>query len=133
MPANRCGCPSSFFTGMENCVPTDRSSGAGKAQVAPPPSSRRTVRAPTPPRGGPAEEQRQVLWMVFSAGRCVRTDIVALTDAVELEIFAGTELRRVLRFLRDTGARNYAARLHSKLAGRGFRERRQNERGYWLK
>jgi len=71
--------------------------------------------------------------MVFSSGRCVRADLVALTDAVELEIFAGFRLRRILRFLRDAGARNYAERLRAKLTGRGFRERRVLERGYWVK
>ena len=105
--------------------------GSSTAEVAVGGRARRGVRAPTPPREGTEEEQRQVLWMVFSGGRCVRADLVALTDAIELEIFAGTTLRRVLRFLRDTGARNYAARLHTKLNGRGFRERRQSERVFW--
>jgi hypothetical protein len=126
MQRDRCGSLSSFPTRMENSIYPD----ARKAEVE---DRRRVIRAPTPPRSGTKEEQRQVLWMVFSEGRCVRADLVAMTDAVELEIFAGTDLRRVLRFLRDSGARNYAARLRTKLDGWGFRERRKTERVFWPK
>src|SRR6185436_21049150 len=100
MPGYRCGSPSSNATGGEN----NSHSRAKAGTPAPPadevqdqrPPFRRVIRATTPPRSGTEEEQRQVLWMVFSEGRCVRADLVALTDAIELEIFAGTTLRRVL-------------------------------------
>jgi hypothetical protein len=130
MPGYRCGSPSWFHPRVECLAPSDRNAVGGKAQAEEQPPA---IRAPTPPRGASQEEQRQVLWMVFCEGKCVRADLVALTDAIELEVFAGSELRRVLRFLRDTGARNYATRLLTKLNGRGFRERRQSGRGFWLK
>src|SRR5262245_35068298 len=129
------GSPSRTPTDMENITylaAASRSNPDGEtAEVPEAPQLRRVIRADTPPRAGLDEDQREVLWMVFSQGRCVRADLVALTDAIELEVFAGAELRRVLRFLRDAGARTYAARLRAKLEGRGFRERRQSPRVFW--
>jgi hypothetical protein len=47
---------------------------------------------------------------------------VALTDAVELEVWADGSLRRRARFLRDSEARKYSERLSARLARRGYRK-----------
>ena len=80
------------------------------------------IRSPTPPRGPIELDARETLWMLArSPGQpIVRADLVALADAVELETFEGGQLRRCLRFLRDTGARRYAERLGERLRARGF-------------
>jgi hypothetical protein len=52
--------------------------------------------------------------------------LVALTDAVELEVWADGVLRRRARFLRDTEARKYAERLAGRLTRRGYRRESEN-------
>jgi hypothetical protein len=47
---------------------------------------------------------------------------VALTDGVELEVWADGSLRRRSRFLRDTEARKYSERLATRLERRGYRK-----------
>jgi len=95
----------------------------------------RVIRAPTPPReNGTSADGRASLWELRNArGNLVRTDLVALIDGVELEIFRGGELRRRWRFLTDSSARGYASRLRTRLERRGFWERRGNHRtSTWL-
>ncbi len=63
----------------------------------------------------------------------IRAELVAHIDAVELELFSGGVFRRRWRFLRDVAARRYAERLRRRLATRGFRDRRGDERTVaWL-
>jgi hypothetical protein len=72
---------------------------------------------------------RAALWELRSIdGNKVHTDLVALTDGVELEVFGGAELRRRWRFLTDSSARGYAGRLRARLERRGFYERRGDQR-----
>ena len=83
----------------------------------------RVIRARTPPRGANLDEHRQTLWVLTRPGiepTTVTAEIIAFTDAVELEICVGSVARPRLRFLRDGTARVYANRLHAKLLGRGF-------------
>jgi hypothetical protein len=90
----------------------------------------RVIRAPTPPRKNETTaDGRAALWELRNArGNVVRTDLVGLIDGVELEIFRGHELRRRWRFLTDSSARGYAARLRTRLERRGFWERRGGQR-----
>jgi hypothetical protein len=85
------------------------------------------IRASTPPRGTDCDEYREILWSVARKGDAplaVRVDIVGCTDAVELEVTLAGRVRPRLRFLRDTTARSFAARMHAKLLGRGFLDAR---------
>ena len=89
----------------------------------------RVVRASTPPRHGGETEEREVLWMLSRRGSpSVRADLVAFTDAIELETFTDGTFRRRWRFLRDTTARQYADRLKRRLLSRGFVDRRGDKR-----
>lgn len=95
----------------------------------------RVIRAPTPPReNGTSADGRAALWELRNRrGSVFRTDLVGLIDGVELEIFSGHELRRRWRFLTDSSARGYAARLRARLERRGFWERRGSQRtSTWL-
>jgi hypothetical protein len=47
---------------------------------------------------------------------------------VEVELFRGETFRRRYRFLTDSSARGYAARLRIRLERRSFRERRTLQR-----
>jgi hypothetical protein len=47
---------------------------------------------------------------------------------VEVELFRGETFRRRWRFLTDSAARRYAARLRARLERRAFRERRAPQR-----
>jgi hypothetical protein len=58
----------------------------------------------------------------------IRAELVAFTDAVELETFSGGRLQRRRRFLTDAAARRYAARLRFRLERRLFQERRTGRR-----
>jgi len=70
-----------------------------------------------------------VLWMMSRAGgRPARAELVALVDAVELEMFSGGRFRRRWRFLRDAAARHYAGRVKARLLARGFQDRRGDKR-----
>lgn len=108
------------------CFPSGVKSSAGKV-----------IRANTPPRGNGEPEGREVLWMLSrpaATATHVRADIVALTDAVELEMFSGGRFRRRWRFLRDVAARRYAERVKARLIARGFRDRRSGARtSAWLR
>jgi hypothetical protein len=67
-----------------------------------------------------SEDARESIALLRSALQTVNLVLVALTDGVELELWADGVLRRRLRFLRDTEARKYADRLRSRLARRGY-------------
>jgi hypothetical protein len=86
----------------------------------------RVIRAPTPPRGEDAQpEARETLWELRKGTDVpIRADLIALTDGVEIELFRGARFRRRYRFLTDSAARSYAARLRARLERRSFRERR---------
>jgi hypothetical protein len=58
----------------------------------------------------------------------IRADLVSLTDAVEIELFQNDKLRRRWRFLTDTAARRWAARLAKRLGRRNFSDRRTSDR-----
>ena len=100
-----------------------------------PRDSARVIRAPTPPRDGGSDlDARETLWELRSdTGAPIRADLIGLTDAVEVELFRGAALRRRYRFLTDSAARGYAARLRARLERRSFRERRTLQRpSVWL-
>jgi hypothetical protein len=95
-----------------------------------PHDSARVIRAPTPPRdGGSHFDARETLWELRNdTGPPIRADLIGLTDAVEVELFRGETFRRRYRFLTDSSARGYAARLRIRLERRSFRERRTLQR-----
>ena len=71
-------------------------------------------------RDGIHEEARQTLQIMRGCTQTVNVVLVALTDGVELEVWADGALRRRARFLRDTEARKYSDRLTARLARRGY-------------
>ena len=71
-------------------------------------------------RDGFHEEARQTLQMLRGSNQTVNVVLVALSDGVELEVWADGTLRRRSRFLRDTEARKYSERLSARLARRGY-------------
>jgi hypothetical protein len=71
-------------------------------------------------RDGIHEDGRQSLAMLRACGQTVNVVLVALTDGVELEVWADGALRRRARFLRDTEARKYSERLAVRLQRRGY-------------
>ena len=89
----------------------------------------RVVRAPTPPRDGEHQDARETLWELRQdASPAIRADLIAFTDAVEVELFKGGAFRRRWRFLTDFAARAYTTRLRARLEQRAFRERRSDLR-----
>lgn len=80
------------------------------------------ARIPIPPRAGIYEDGRQTLNVLEACSQTIRLVIVALTDAVELEVWADGSLRRRSRFLRDSEARKYSDRLAARLTRRGYRD-----------
>ena len=87
------------------------------------------IRASTPPRHGESQDGRETLWELrHDTELPIRADLIALTDGVELELFGGGVLRRLLRFLTDAAARGYAVRLRARLERRAFHERRSGLR-----
>jgi hypothetical protein len=74
------------------------------------------------PRDGIHEEARETVSMLRGCRQTINVVLVALTDGVELEVWADGSLRRRARFLRDTEARKYSDRLSSRLARRGYRQ-----------
>jgi hypothetical protein len=58
--------------------------------------------------------------MLRGSRQTVNIVLVALTDGVELEIWADGALRRRSRYLRDTEARKYSDRLSARLSRRGY-------------
>ena len=73
-------------------------------------------------RDGIHEDGRQTLSVLRGCRQTINVVLVALTDAVELEVWADGSLRRRSRFLRDTEARKYSERLSARLARRGYRK-----------
>jgi len=67
------------------------------------------------------EDARQSIAFLHGCRQTVNLVLVALTDGVELEVWADGSLRRRSRFLRDTEARKYSDRLASRLERRGYR------------
>jgi hypothetical protein len=80
-----------------------------------------TVRTAT--RGSIHEDARETLAMLEGCRQTINVVLVALTDGVELEVWADGSLRRRSRFLRDTQARKYSERLAHRLSRRGYRKR----------
>ena len=71
-------------------------------------------------RDGIHEEARQTLQILRGGRQTVNVVLVALSDGIELEVWADGALRRRSRFLRDTEARKYSERLSARLARRGY-------------
>jgi hypothetical protein len=74
-----------------------------------------------PPRGGIFEDGREVLERLRGSSQTIHVVLVALTDGVELEVWADGMLRRRSRFIRDGEARKQADRLAGRLERRGYR------------
>jgi hypothetical protein len=68
------------------------------------------------------EDARETLAILRGCRQTIIVVLVALTDGVELEVWADGSLRRRARFLRDTQARKYSERLASRLSRRGYRK-----------
>ena len=66
------------------------------------------------------EDARQTIASMRRHDQTVDLVLVALTDGVEVELYADGGLRRRLRFLRDSEARKYMERLAVRLATRGY-------------
>jgi hypothetical protein len=79
-----------------------------------------SVRSTT--RGSIQEDARETLEILQGCRQTINVVLVALTDGVELEIWADGSLRRRSRFLRDTQARKYSDRLANRLSRRGYRK-----------
>lgn len=93
------------------------------------PGNARVIRASTPPRGGSYLDARETLWELrHGCTEPIRAELIGLTDGVEVEIYRGERFRRRWRFLTDSSARSYAARLRTRLERRSFRERRTVQR-----
>ena len=75
---------------------------------------------PIPLRTGIFEDAREMVTLLRGCSQTVHMMLVALTDGVELEVWADGSLRRRARFLRDTEARKYAERLAGRLERRGY-------------
>jgi hypothetical protein len=74
----------------------------------------------TPVRDAIHEDARQTLATLRGCRQTINVVLVALTDGVELEVWAEGTLRRRSRFLRDTEARKYSERLAGRLLRRGY-------------
>ena len=74
------------------------------------------------PRGDIHEDARQTVAMLRACSQTINMVLVALSDGVELEVWADGSLRRRARFLRDTEARKYSDRLAGRLVRRGYRK-----------
>lgn len=73
-------------------------------------------------RDGVHEEARETVSLLRGCRQTINVVLVALTDGVELEVWADGSLRRRARFLRDSEARKYSERLSARLARRGYRQ-----------
>jgi hypothetical protein len=71
-------------------------------------------------RGPIDEDARQTLVSLRGPHQTINMVLVALTDGVEVEVWADGALRRRSRFLRDTQARKYTERLAARLTVRGY-------------
>jgi hypothetical protein len=107
-----------------------------RAGVSEGPDNVRVIRASTPPRSRDSHaDGRETLWELRNGGDGlpIRAELIGLTDGVEIELFRGAAFRRRWRFLTDSAARSYAARLRARLERRAFRERRNPQRtSVWL-
>jgi len=84
--------------------------------------TRNSTEMQAPARDRIDEDGRQSLAFLQGCRQTVNMVLVALTDGVELEIWADGALRRRARFLRDTEARKYSERLAARLERRGYRK-----------
>jgi hypothetical protein len=82
--------------------------------------AQRVVSAPPTARRDIHEDGRETLVTLRGCNQTINVVIVALTDGVELEVWADGRLRRRSRFLRDTQARKHAQRLAHRLVRRGY-------------
>ena len=71
-------------------------------------------------RDGIHEEARETVSLLRGCRQTINVVLVALSDGVELEVWADGSLRRRARFLRDSEARKYSERLSARLARRGY-------------
>ncbi len=83
-------------------------------------AKRMVVQGHVAQRAGISEDARQSFALLQRADQTVNLVLVALTDAVEVELYADGVFRRRLRFLRDSEARKYMDRLAARLATRGY-------------
>jgi hypothetical protein len=74
----------------------------------------------SPARDHIDEDGRQTVALLQGCNQTVNVVLVALTDGVELEVWADGALRRRSRFLRDTEARKHCERLTARLERRGY-------------
>jgi hypothetical protein len=79
-----------------------------------------TIDRRTPVRDTIHEDARQTLATLRGCRQTINVVLVALSDGVELEVWADGSLRRRSRFLRDTQARKYSERLAGRLLRRGY-------------
>lgn len=88
---------------------------------------KKRINIQVPARDHIDEDARQTLALMQGCRQTVSMVLVALTDGVELEVWADGALRRRARFLRDTEARKYSDRLATRLERRGYRKERELE------
>jgi hypothetical protein len=86
-------------------------------------AKRATTNARVPARRDISEDGRQS-FVLLRDDQTVNLVLVALTDGVEVELYADGAFRRRLRFLRDSEARKYMDRLTSRLVARGYARER---------
>lgn len=67
-----------------------------------------------------SEDARETLALLQRHDQTINLVLVALSDGVEVELYADGSLRRRLRFLRDSEARKYVDYLAARLIGRGY-------------
>jgi hypothetical protein len=80
------------------------------------------ISAPPATRHGDIHEDgRETVAVLRGCHQTINLVLVALTDGVELEIWADGRLRRRSRYLRDTQARKHSQRLMARLTRRGYR------------
>jgi hypothetical protein len=80
--------------------------------------------AHVPQRTHISEDARQTFALLRRHDQTVNLVLVALTDGVEVELYADGAFRRRLRFLRDSEARKYMDRLAARLGTRGYAQER---------
>ncbi|HEY2434761.1 MAG TPA: hypothetical protein VGI12_18965 [Vicinamibacterales bacterium] len=81
---------------------------------------KQTLPRTAPVRHGIQEDGRETLARLVGDAQTINVVLVALTDGIELEIWADGALRRRSRFLRDTEARKHSERLAGRLTRRGY-------------
>ena len=75
------------------------------------------------------EDARETLAVLQACSQTINVVLVALSDGIELEVWADGSLRRRARFLRDTQARKYSDRLAARLSRRGYRRGKPGDIG----